>query len=166
MTLSRGASLTTSSLMARIWSPGRSLPMEGPSGQHTHTNTHIHDKQDSFSMWVKNKQITRYYYTPPFTHTHFLSLAFYLSLWNVHTHTSPPAEMERTITGCWLPAMKPKPWLGWRWIHTCRAEPGVSLPLSLPSWLSSNIAELADRKGDQTDTHTLFLQLNVAAFFW
>lgn len=31
MTLSRGASLTVSSLMAKIWSPGRSLPKEGPS---------------------------------------------------------------------------------------------------------------------------------------
>lgn len=31
MTLSRGASLTVSSLMAKIWSPGRSLPKDGPS---------------------------------------------------------------------------------------------------------------------------------------
>lgn len=31
MTLSRGASLTVSSLMAKIWSPGRSFPKEGPS---------------------------------------------------------------------------------------------------------------------------------------
>lgn len=31
MTLSRGASLTVSSLIAKIWSPGRSLPKEGPS---------------------------------------------------------------------------------------------------------------------------------------
>lgn len=34
MTLSRGASLTVSSLMAKIWSPGRSLPKEGPSAGH------------------------------------------------------------------------------------------------------------------------------------
>lgn len=35
MTLSRGASLTVSSLMAKIWSPGRSFPKEGPSADET-----------------------------------------------------------------------------------------------------------------------------------
>lgn len=38
--------------------------------------------------------------------------------------------------------MKPKPWVGWRWMATCRAEAGLRVPLSIPSWLSSNIAEL------------------------
>lgn len=46
------------------------------------------------------------------------------------------------MTGLWLPAMKPKPWVGWRWMVTCRAEAGLRVPLSIPSWLSSNIAVL------------------------
>lgn len=46
------------------------------------------------------------------------------------------------MTGLWLPATKPKPWVGWRWMVTCRAEAGLRVPLSIPSWLSSNIAEL------------------------
>lgn len=46
MTLSRGASLTVSSLMAKIWSPGRSLPKEGPSademGHTSNMQCHMH----------------------------------------------------------------------------------------------------------------------------
>lgn len=53
-----------------------------------------------------------------------------------------PAETDRTMTGLWLPAMKPKPWAGWRWMVTCRAAAGLRAPLSIPSSLSSNIARL------------------------
>lgn len=56
--------------------------------------------------------------------------------------TNLPAETDRTMTGLWLPAMKPKPWVGCRWMVTCRAEAGLRVPLSIPSWHSSNIAEL------------------------
>lgn len=38
--------------------------------------------------------------------------------------------------------MKPNPWVGCRCMVTCRAEAGLRVPLSIPSWLSSNIAEL------------------------
>lgn len=54
MTLSRGASLTVSSLMAKIWSPGRSLPKEGPSADamdHTasaQSQTHTVKRKISF----------------------------------------------------------------------------------------------------------------------
>lgn len=65
------------------------------------------------------------------------------------------------MTGLWLPAMKPKPWVGWRLMVTCRTEAGLMISLSIPSWLSSNIAEL--RNKTETQTHVQHTHPQTAA---
>lgn len=82
MTLSRGASLTVSSLMAKIWSPGRSLPKEGPSADnYRHTASMQRHKQSVKMNFSIEVLIT--------THTH------------THTLTSRDgAYNDRPLTAC------------------------------------------------------------------
>lgn len=66
MTLSRGTSLTVSSLMAKIWSPGRSLPKEGPSADGTgHAAKNVNSFTHVIMICATSKSICSL-----ITHTH------------------------------------------------------------------------------------------------